>query len=187
MSCIKIAVDNLGGWEKALSMVKPSTSTSVMMATLVVLVAFFPENQWGFAEEESYNPAKSDKETSSSVIPTPKETEEQAPEMTVEETTNTPTETVNTSVAPETTDNVEQGTDNSTGSSDNGTEDSSYIPGDTNGQNENPTQGNTPEGNENQGQENNQSGYQYDNHNGSPVDGVQQDRSPGNDSLEDGN
>lgn len=46
MSKIKTIIDTLGGWKKAWSLVKPSTSTTVMAIVLFILVIFFPENQW---------------------------------------------------------------------------------------------------------------------------------------------
>ena len=52
MSYITEIIESLGGWKKAWSLVKPSTSTTVMAIVLFVLVIFFPEHQWQSQEDK---------------------------------------------------------------------------------------------------------------------------------------
>lgn len=52
MSYITKIIETLGGWKKAWSLVKPSTSTTVMAIVLFILVIFFPENQWQSQEDK---------------------------------------------------------------------------------------------------------------------------------------
>ena len=52
MSYITKIIETLGGWKKAWSLVKPSTSTAVMAIVLFVLVIFFPEHQWQSQEDK---------------------------------------------------------------------------------------------------------------------------------------
>lgn len=52
MSYITKIIETLGGWKKAWSLVKPSTSTTVMAIVLFVLVIFFPEHQWQSQEDK---------------------------------------------------------------------------------------------------------------------------------------
>ena len=52
MSYITKIIETLGGWKQAWSLVKPSTSTTVMAIVLFVLVIFFPENQWQSQEDK---------------------------------------------------------------------------------------------------------------------------------------
>lgn len=52
MSYITKIIETLGGWKKAWSLVKPSTSTTVMAIVLFILVIFFPEHQWQAQEDK---------------------------------------------------------------------------------------------------------------------------------------
>ena len=52
MSYITKIIETLGGWKQAWSLVKPSTSTTVMAIVLFILVIFFPENQWQSQEDK---------------------------------------------------------------------------------------------------------------------------------------
>lgn len=52
MTYITKIIETLGGWKKAWSLVKPSTSTTVMAIVLFVLVIFFPEHQWQSQEDK---------------------------------------------------------------------------------------------------------------------------------------
>ena len=65
MSHVKKVVETLGGWRPALRMVRPSTSTFVMMSVLVVLVIFFPENQWGWDDEKPSIPPREETQVTS--------------------------------------------------------------------------------------------------------------------------
>lgn len=77
MSHIKKVVETLGGWKPALRMVKPSTSTFTIMVILIVLVVFFPENQWGWGEDGK-PPSAKETETSTTQ-PTTVESETSSP------------------------------------------------------------------------------------------------------------
>lgn len=98
MSYITKIIETLGGWKKAWSLVKPSTSTTVMAIVLFILVIFFPENQWqsqGDKDEASHplftqNQQVEEEKTSS----TPHTT---TPTTEVEDNTNNE-ETADTSV-----------------------------------------------------------------------------------------
>lgn len=47
MKNINKIIDHLGGWKNALQLVKPSSNTLTIMIIVLVLIVFFPENQWG--------------------------------------------------------------------------------------------------------------------------------------------
>ena len=85
MKNINKIIDHLGGWKNALKLVKPSSSTLTMMIIVLVLVVFFPENEWGFADE------KKSQETQQSLLKnTTKETETVTITPKPQETVNTP-------------------------------------------------------------------------------------------------
>lgn len=97
---IHVVIDALGGWKRAFALIKPSTSTTVMILTLVTLVIFFPENQWGWEDGEPTSPpARTTSTTTPSTADTdPEPVQTQAPTQTSTqpETVETPAETENT-------------------------------------------------------------------------------------------
>lgn len=100
MSYIKKVVETLGGWKPALKMVKPSTSTFTMIVVLIVLVIFFPENQWGWEDGQPSSPPKETQSTTSeaetveniTTEPLPSSTTEIVPSDTKVTETNSPRE-----------------------------------------------------------------------------------------------
>lgn len=97
MSYITKIIETLGGWKKAWSLVKPSTSTTVMAIVLFVLVIFFPEHQWQSQEDKDeashplFNQTQQVEETKTSSTP------QETTTTQVEEDTNNE-ETADTSV-----------------------------------------------------------------------------------------
>jgi len=92
MSYITEIIESLGGWKKAWSLVKPSTSTTVMAIVLFVLVIFFPEHQWQSQE---------DKDEASHPLFT------QTQQVEEEKTSSTPHTTTPTTEAEDDTDSKE--------------------------------------------------------------------------------
>lgn len=100
MSHIKKVVETLGGWKPALKMVKPSTSTFAMIVVLIVLVIFFPENQWGWEDGQPSSPPKETQSTANEIEtiesvttePLPSHTTEVVPSDTKVTETNPPRE-----------------------------------------------------------------------------------------------
>lgn len=84
MSYITKIIETLGGWKKAWSLVKPSTSTTVMAIVLFVLVIFFPENQWQSQEDKD--------EASHPLFTQTQQVEETEASSTPQETTTTQVE-----------------------------------------------------------------------------------------------
>lgn len=96
MSYITKIIETLGGWKQAWSLVKPSTSTTVMAIVLFILVIFFPEHQWQSQE---------DKDEASHPLFT------QTQQVEENETSSTPQETTTTQVEDDT--NNEESADTS--------------------------------------------------------------------------
>ena len=125
MKNIKKIIDHLGGWKNALQLVKPSKNTFTMILIVLVLIIFFPENEWGFADENNKKESEHsiisgylDKETTTS-SPTPQEnnqtiTREESPEITPKETIITDTE-----VNDDSTTNMENNSINTSDNNDN--------------------------------------------------------------------
>lgn len=84
MSYITKIIETLGGWKKAWSLVKPSTSTTVMAIVLFVLVIFFPEHQWQSQEDKD--------EVSHPLFTQNQQVEETKTSSTPQETTTTEVE-----------------------------------------------------------------------------------------------
>lgn len=99
MSHVKKVVETLGGWRPALKMVKPSTSTFVMMSVLVVLVIFFPENQWGWDDEKPSTPPREETQATSTE-PAPEPSDAMSPSQPEESVTTTHAPTGETSEDP---------------------------------------------------------------------------------------
>ena len=125
MKNINKIIEHLGGWKNALQLVKPSSNTLTIMIIVLVLIVFFPENQWGFADENKSKETQhsiisdhSDKETTS-MTSTPEEntqtiTQEESPETIPEESIVTDTE-----VNDDSTTNMENNTINTPSNNDN--------------------------------------------------------------------
>lgn len=84
MSYITKIIETLGGWKQAWSLVKPSTSTTVMAIVLFILVIFFPENQWQSQEDKD--------EASHPLFTQTQQVEETETSSTPQETTTTQVE-----------------------------------------------------------------------------------------------
>lgn len=84
MSYITKIIETLGGWKQAWSLVKPSTSTTVMAIVLFVLVIFFPEHQWQSQEDKD--------EASHPLFTQTQQVEETETSSTPQETTTTQVE-----------------------------------------------------------------------------------------------
>ena len=103
MSKIKTIIDTLGGWKKAWSLVKPSSSTTIMAVALAVLVALYPEHHWSTEDDNKTQsqPAvvHTDKgESGEKNTPSPLATREENTETNTEETSvqnNDTSETTN--------------------------------------------------------------------------------------------
>lgn len=95
---IHVVIDALGGWKRAFALIKPSTSTTVMILTLVTLVVFFPGNQWGWEDGEPTSPPARTTSTTTPPAKDPEPEQTQAPTQTTTqpETVETPIETANT-------------------------------------------------------------------------------------------
>lgn len=63
------------GWKRVFDVIKPSVASFIAIVVFIVLVAFFPSQQWETVDDDLKNQKKYENTTTSSVIPTESEKE----------------------------------------------------------------------------------------------------------------
>lgn len=63
------------GWKRVFDVIKPSAASFIAIVVFIVLVAFFPSQQWEMVDDDLKNQKKDENTATSSVIPTENEKE----------------------------------------------------------------------------------------------------------------